>query len=267
MPIHVSRPVEVFDQERFHQVDRQVTGFAFDMHNHFGRYLDERLYQRELTRRCLAAGLTVEPEVCITASLDDFSKDYFADQLINAGVIVETKAVTALTPTHIGQTLNYLFLCGLNHATLLNFRSDRVQHKFVSTKLTATDRHRYELLAAGWHGISPQCDQVRSLLVRMLEEWGTHLDPLLYRDALAHFLGGEAQVVREVSVESEGVSLGGQKMHLLTDDIAFSVTASTHQPESVLEHQQRFIRHTRLRAIQWVNLNHSRIELRTIERG
>lgn len=266
MPIHVSRPIEVFDQERFHQVDKHVTGLAFEIHNQFGRYLDEKLYQRELTRRCIAVGLTVEPELRITASLDDFSKDYFADHLVNAGVIIEAKAASALTPAHIGQTLNYLFLCGLHHATLLNFRPDRVQHKFVSTKLTLAARLRYEVMAAGWHAISPQCDRLRSLLVRMLAEWGTHLDPLLYRDALTHFLGGEAQVVREVSVDSEGASLGGQKMHLLTDDIAFSVTASTHQPESVFEHQERFIRHTRLRAIQWVNLNHSQIELRTIER-
>lgn len=266
MPIHVACSIEVFDQERFHQVDKCVTGLAFEIHNQFGRYLDEKLYQRELTRQCRATGLAVEPELRITASLDDFSKDYFADHLVNSGVIVETKAVSTLAPEHIGQTLNYLFLCGLHHATLLNFRPDRVQHKFVSTKLTPADRRRYDMVAADWHAVSPQCDRLHALLVRMLAEWGTHLDPLLYRDALTHFLGGEAQVLREVSVGSEGASLGGQKMHLLADDIAFSVTASTHQPESVFEHQQRFIRHTRLRAIQWVNLNHSRVELRTIER-
>ena len=266
MPIHVSRPIEVFDQERFHQVDRQVTGLAFAIHNQFGRYLDEKLYQRELTRRCRAAGMNVEAELRITASLDDFSKDYLADHLVNGGVIIEAKAASTLIPAHTGQTLNYLFLCGLHHATLLNFRTDRVQHKFVSTKLTPGDRQHYEVVAAGWRTVSPECDRLRSLLLRMLAEWGTHLDPLLYRDALTHFLGGETRVVREVGVNSEGASLGGQTMHLLTEDIAFSVTASTHQPESVFEHQQRFIRHTPLRAIQWVNFNHSQIELRTIER-
>lgn len=265
MPIHVHHPIEVFDQERFHRVDKVVTGIAFDIHNEFGRYLDERLYQRELARRCLAAGLAVEPELRMTASLDDFSKDYFADHLVNAGVIVETKAVAALTPAHTGQTLNYLFLCGLHHGTLLNFRPERVQHEFVSTSLKPADRRRFEVVADDWHPVCPQCDRLRSHLLRMLAEWGTHLDPLLYRDALTHFLGGEAQVTREISVESEGGSLGGQTMHLLADDIAFSVTASTHHPESVGEHQRRFLHHTRLRALQWVNLNHSRIELRTLK--
>lgn len=266
MPIHVSRPIEVFDQKRFHQVDKRVTGFAFDIHNQFGRYLDEKLYQRELTRRCLEAGFSVEPELRITASLDDFSKDYFVDLLVKAGVIVETKAASALTPSHTGQTLNYLFLCGLNHAALLNFRSDRVQHQFVSTRLTLADRQRFQVLTADWRPLSPRCDQLHALLLRMLTEWGTHLDPLLYRDALTHFLGGESQVVREVSVNSAGAPLGSQQLHLLNDEVAFAVTAATHRPESVYEHQRRFLCHTRLRAIQWVNLNHSQIEFHTIER-
>ena len=266
MPIHTSVTVEVFDQERFHEVDRRVTGLAFDIHNEFGRYLDEKLYQRELTRRSLASGFTVVPEMKMTASLDDFSRDYLADHLINSGVIIEAKAAAALTPAYTGQTLNYLFLCGLHHGTLLNFRTERVQHEFVSTSLTPADRHRYEVVTRDWRPVSAECERLRGLLLRMLAEWGAYLDPLLYRDALTHFLGGEAQVVREVGVESDGTSIGKQKMHMLSDDVAFSVTASTHHPKSVFEHQKRFLSHTRLRAIQWVNLNHARIELRTIER-
>jgi hypothetical protein len=56
-------------------------------------------------------------------------------------------------------------------------------------------------------------------------------------------------------------------MHLLGDDVAFSVTASTHRPGVVLEHQRRFLLHTPLRALQWVNLNHERIEFRTITKS
>src|SRR5207244_2047418 len=66
--------------------------------------------------------------------------------------------------------------------------------------------------------------------------------------------------------KSEAAVIGVQKMHLVADDVAFSVTASTHRPDKVLEHQRRFLRHTSLRALQWINLNHSHIELRTIER-
>jgi hypothetical protein len=72
-------------------------------------------------------------------------------------------------------------------------------------------------------------------------------------------------VVREINIDSAGELVGTQKMHLVDDDIAFSVLASTHRPALVLEHQRRFLKHTPLRAIQWINLNHQQIEFRTIQ--
>jgi GxxExxY protein len=266
MPIQTAVPIRVFDQERFHQVDKRVTGIAFDIHNEFGRFLDERLYQGELTRRCRDQGFDVEPEIRISVTLGDFAKSYFADHLIDRGVIIETKAVVGLNPAHKGQTLNYLFLCGLHHATLLNFRTERVQHEFVSTRLTSTNRRQFEIVASHWKPLTAGCRQMRELLQPMLAEWGAFLDPILYRDGLIHFLGGEDRVGRDISVTSDGEVIGRQKMHLLADEVAFSVTASTHRPDSVLDHQRRFLGHTSLRAIQWINLNHKLIELRTIER-
>lgn len=266
MPIHTATPVRLFDQESFHQVDRQVTGLAFDIHNEFGRFLDENLYQGELTRRCRERGLEVLPELRMTVTLGDFSKNYYADHLLNGGVIVEDKAVAALAPAHRAQTLNYLFLCGLHHATLLNFRTERVQREFVSTSLTPAARRQFEFLDPEWKPLTLRCRQLPEILHQLLSDWGAFLDPLLYRDALTHFLGGEESVVREVAVSSGGSVIGTQKCHMLTADIAFSVTASRHRPDIVRDHHCRFLRHTALRAIQWINLNHHRIELRTIER-
>lgn len=265
MPIQTAVPIRVFDQKNFHQVDQRVTGLAFDIHNEFGRYLDEHLYQNELTRRCQILGFAVAPEMQIQAIFGDFSKSYFVDHLIDGGVIVEEKAVTALSSSHKGQVLNYLFLCGLHHATLLNFHSERVQHEFVSTRLTIAERRRYELVSYSWRSLSPQCRPLRDLLHQLLAEWGAYLDPILYREALTHFLGGEERVVREIRVSSEGVFIGVQRMHMPAADIAFSVTASTHHPTAVLEHQRRFLRHTSLRTIQWINFNHKQVELQTIE--
>jgi hypothetical protein len=54
-------------------------------------------------------------------------------------------------------------------------------------------------------------------------------------------------------------------MNALTDDVAFSIRTSTPWTESVCEHQRRFLKHTPLRAIQWINLNHHQIEFRTIQ--
>ena len=265
MPIRTAHPIRLFDQESFHQIDRRVTGMAFDIHNEFGRYLDERIYQCELARRCRAAGFEVALEFLMGVSLGGFSKYYFADLLINQGVIVETKAASALSPAHQGQVLNYLFLCGSHHATLLNFRTERVQHEFVSTRLRLADRLRYEFITSDWNPLSSRCQELPDIMHQLLTDWGAFLDPILYRDAVTHFLGGEERVMREIDVQSADELIGTQKTHMLTDDIAFSVTTSTHRPESVFEHQRRFLKHTRLRAIQWINLNHHQIELRTIQ--
>ena len=265
MPIRTSVPIRVFDQESFHQIDRCVTGMAFEIHNEFGRFLDEGLYQNELTRRCRERGFEVVPEMRMEVNLGDFSKDYFVDLLVNQGVIIETKTTSALTTAHQGQVLNYLFLCGLHHATVLNFRTERVQHAFASTRLTLADRRRYETVVDDWKPLTSRCHELYEVTHQLLSEWGAFLDPVLYREALTHFLGGDEKVVREISVQSAGELIGTQKTHLLTDDIAFSITTATHHPELVLEHQRRFLKHTPLKAIQWVNLNHKQIEFRTIQ--
>ncbi|MBI3821861.1 MAG: GxxExxY protein [Planctomycetes bacterium] len=267
MPIHTAVPIRVFDQETYHQIDRRVTGIAFEIHNEFGRYLEERLYQRELTSRCRDTGMIVEPEVKITASFADFSKDYFTDHLVENGVILETKAASAFTQTHQGQLLNYLFLCGLHHGTLLNFRTERVQHQFVSTRLTTARRRQFDLDVTHWEPLSSSCRQLQDILSQLLTEWGAFLDPVLYRDACTHFLGGETRVCKDVAVHSQGKPIGTQKMHMLTEDIAFSITASTHRPETVFEHQHRFLEHTPLRALQWINLNHHSIDFKTITKS
>lgn len=117
--ITTSTLIQRLSLNEFHQVDRIVTGLAFDIHNELGRFLDEKLYQRELAARCLVAGLRTETEMRIAISLDDFTQHFRVDLLVNEGVVTETKAVHTLNSIHKGQALNYLFLCGTFNGTLL----------------------------------------------------------------------------------------------------------------------------------------------------
>ena len=61
MPIRTAIPIQVFDQERFHQIDRRVTGIAFDIHNEFGRYLDERIDRLVNAIAAMANGRANQP--------------------------------------------------------------------------------------------------------------------------------------------------------------------------------------------------------------
>jgi len=264
--IQTACPISLHSQAEYHELDHLVTGLAFVMHNEMGRFLDERLYQHELTARCRMAGLTVHPEMMITVSCEDFIKKYFVDSLLAEGVVIETKTVQTLIAAHKAQALNYLFLCGTHHGTLLNFRPARVQHEFVSTRLSPADRHRFTLHMDGWQPLGAEWERLHEVMVCLLKDWGAFLDPHLYREALTHFLGGAAHVIRKVPVTTANGYIGDQELHLLSPSAAFAITAVTRHPEEMAAHQQRFLRLTPLSAIAWINLNRHQIEFKTITR-
>jgi GxxExxY protein len=266
MPISTTSSIKHCDQEAFHAVDKVATGLAYDIHNEYGRFLDESLYQKELAARLLEKGFSVEKELRITVTLEDFTKDYYADFLINQGVIIETKTVEALTNTHKAQTLNYLFLCGLNHGTLLNFRTERVQHQFVSTSVSNEKRYNIQWYLNDWEPSTERCRLLYSILERSLKDWGTRLEPTLYRDVITYFLGGELDVVRNIEVNSSYGTLGAQSVYLVAPDVGFSVTAAIHRPEVAKIHHQRFLSHTSLNAMHWINLAGSSVSICTIHR-
>src|SRR5512138_2923559 len=123
MPITVGTEIRVFTQEEFYALDRQILGVVFEVHNDFGRLLDEELFKHEIAARCTALGIQpVEREVRIRVTHDGFAKDYMMDLLFAHGVMFEAKTVESLGPSHRNQTLNYLLLAGMNHAHLVNLR-------------------------------------------------------------------------------------------------------------------------------------------------
>ena len=164
MPITIAAPIEVFDQPSFHLVDERGTGLAFDIHNEFGRYLNERLYPAERLRRLRECGCESQRAVKFSVMLDGFIKDYCIDFLVRHGVIVETKTVEARTAAHRAQLLAYLFLCGLCHGTLLNFRPERVPHEVGLPRLPHEARRRVGCVTSHWQPLSDRC---RLLLVTL----------------------------------------------------------------------------------------------------
>ena len=101
MPIEVASRIEVFDQEKFHSLDRKLMGIVFDVHNRFGRFFDEELYKAEIAHRWVEAGYgTAEREVRVTARHGAFRQDYRMDILFNHGLMLEAKTTETLTPSH-----------------------------------------------------------------------------------------------------------------------------------------------------------------------
>ena len=265
MPIEVALDICRLDQEEFHALDKKLMGIVFDVQNQFGRFLDEPLYKREIARRWQDAGFGTAPcEVAITVTHASFRKVYYMDVLFNRGLVLETKATESLVAAHRAQGLNYLYLTGLQHGRLVNLRPPQVEHEFLSTKLTSAKRHKFETLDSSWRPASPRSVWLREEIVALLHDWGAFLEVGLYRDAITHFLGGRSSVVRPIPIRSRGNLLGTQSIHLLDEDVAFSFTAVTAASKSMADHQRRFLKHTPLRALHWINFNRHQIEFTTL---
>jgi len=102
--------------------------------------------------------------------------------------------------------------------------------------------------------------------VAFLRDVGTYLDISLYEEAVTHHLGGEEQVLQDVEIISGKTVLGPQKFRLVAPGVAFKVTASSAAPSMFEIHARRLLEHTRLDAIQWINVTLNEVSFRTIRR-
>ncbi len=267
MPIEVDSEIRVFNRDDFHSLAHRVLGIAFDVHNDFGRLLDESIYKRAISLRCEAAGiLPARQEVQITVRFEGFETRYFMDLLCAFGLMVEAKAVESLTKAHIAQTLHYLLLTGMSNGLLVNLRTERVEHQYVSTTLDLAERRRFTIHDADFRPINEPSRWMREMIVRLLADWGAFLQVSLYREAIMHFLGGPEVALRKIPIWDSDQSLGFDEVCLLSDDTALAFTALTNGQPRMRDHLQRFLGHTRLAYIQWINLNHHDIEFTTIGR-
>lgn len=264
MPIHCPLPIESLSPDEFEALDYRVMGHAYASQNELGRLCDEAAYQADLKARLLADGFhSVLTEIPVTVTYHDFSKRYFLD-LAADGALYELKTDTHLITEHDKQLFNYMFLVGIQRAKLLNFRRSKVQGKIIATSLTRKSRCHFEAVTQHWQDLTPTCATLRQTLCDLLSDWGAFLELNLYQEALVHFLGGEANIEQPVNLSRNGINLASQKMFVHTLGVAFRLTAVTEDQQHVESHLRRLLNLTELRAIQWINLNHARIEFTTI---
>jgi GxxExxY protein len=109
---------------------QKVIGEAMYVHRILGPGFVESIYQTALVLRLKKAGL---PFVC-QQSLSVFFEDeiigtFLADLVIDNRLIVELKAVSALTTTHEVQLVNYLAATKIEVGLLMNFGGTSLEFK------------------------------------------------------------------------------------------------------------------------------------------
>ena len=99
----------------------------------------------------------------------------------------------------------------------------------------------------------------------MLEDWGACLEVRLYEEALVHFCGGEARCLRRVPVILDEIELGSHAVAIHADGLCFLATAFTSDLDAQRTHIRRLLALTRLRAVHWINFNHTTVQLNTVQ--
>ena len=278
MPIHF--PIRMLEMSRddYHRLDYEVMGIIFDIHNRLGRLYDEKIYQQAIERGCRNRGIATRSEVPITASYQgnvhglpgEFTKSYFVDLVAGDGVFYEIKTAESPAPPHRQQLLNYRLLADFRYGKLVNMRTSSVQAEYITASLTKQERFRFNLIQGCWINVNEESAWLRELITALLNEWGAFLDVQLLYDAIAHFRGSPEGLEKPVPVCLGEHVHGTQKIHLLTEDAAIRISAikSTKQTDRSIAayemHLHRFLIHTPLRAIQWINFNRHEILMKTI---
>ena len=262
MPIHLPPNLRRLADDDFKQIAFEAMQVIFAVQNEMGLLFDEVVYQKAVVRRIPGAQI----EVPLRVSFEGFVKEYFLDLLVKDGALFEFKVAEATHDRHRAQLLNYLLLLELPHGKLVNFRNELVEHEFVNAPLTREDRIRFQVEEHHYLPTTGAGRELQELFVRLLRDWGTGLDLRLYEEALVYFFGGQQQVVQPVEILDGDAVLGSQKLPVIAPDTVLKLTALSRDLDSFENHLGRFLDHTRLDRLQWVNVGRKLVTFRTLRR-
>ncbi len=258
MPIETAIPISPASREEFYELDFEMMHHAFAIQSEFGGMLDEVIYKNELTLRCNAAGLGMEREVLVRVRHSDFIKDYRIDLVMKRRAIVEGKTVDRIIAAHRGQTANYLMLLDIRFGSLVNFHGPSARREFVTALQDLRERRRFEISSVCWPR-DEQHQRLQDIANSFCRDIGLSLDAPLYRSAFTFLLGGLAASPVKVPVYSENIILGYHLMHLITPERGLAVTC-LEKPAPMRTTLHKLLRHTRLKAISWINLKHHELQ-------
>jgi len=156
MPITVGVEIRRLDEHEFGEVVFETMRQIFSVHDEFGRFFDEKIYERELAFRIAGA----QTEVPIDVTFDGFCKRYFVDLLVAGGAIFELKSVGGLyeeAATHFcgrnAEPLSEIEIHAGNRS--LGMQKVRLADPLTALKVTASIRTFCRISsvmpAAFWH--------------------------------------------------------------------------------------------------------------------
>ena len=111
----------------------RILGACFDVYNELGCGFLEPVYQEALEKELTIQKIPFkrEVELPIYYKNDKLTKSYRADFICLDKIVLELKALSAITPQHEAQVLNYLKATKLQLGLLVNFGQKSLVYKRI----------------------------------------------------------------------------------------------------------------------------------------
>lgn len=120
------------DADKLNALSEKVLGAVFEVSNTLGPGFLEKVYQRALLRELSLRGIRATAEASFAVIYKGQSVgEYFADLLVEDGLVVELKCAERLANEHTAQCLNYLRASGRTVCILVNFQKPKVEWKRI----------------------------------------------------------------------------------------------------------------------------------------
>ena len=115
-------PVRAASQIVYAELSHAIVGAAIEVHRHIGPGQLESVYELALRHELALREIPHRAQVPIPMLYKGcVVGDYVADLIVDDKIVVELKAVTALQPVHLAQTLSYVHATRLRLGLLINF--------------------------------------------------------------------------------------------------------------------------------------------------
>ena len=116
----------------FKELSYAIIGAAMEVHRVLGPGFLESVYEAALAYELTLRGIHFEPQKHLPVSYkDQLLGEYIADLVIEGQIIIELKAISAISAAHEAQAHHYLAATGLKLAFILNFGTESLQQKRI----------------------------------------------------------------------------------------------------------------------------------------
>ena len=116
----------------FKELSYAIIGAAMEAHRVLGPGFLEAVYESALAYELTLRGIRFERQMHLPVYYkDQLLGEYIADLVIEGQIIIELKAISAISAAHEAQAHHYLAATGLKLAIILNFGAESLQQKRI----------------------------------------------------------------------------------------------------------------------------------------